>query len=111
MLLYVTVLGSFKRGEDMRFSVRPKSNLSWIVIPTLIASWALGFVNGWIAISLFIIYFLVMFSIMKRNPIIQREAQEFGRQVLQARNDREKERISQALQNSVQIRRKGNQAN
>ena len=58
----------------MRISVRPRPNVLWIVIPVLIASWLLGFVSAWIAISLFVVYFFVVYNIAKRDPVVQQQA-------------------------------------
>jgi len=87
----------------MKIHVRP--NFSWVLILVLVVFWVLGWMNVWIALSIFIIYLVATFIIMSRNPVIQNEAQEFGQQIALNREREEKERIQKVLQDSVQIRR------
>ena len=88
----------------MSVSVRPKPNLTWIVVPAVILLWLLGFISGLVAVSVFIVYFAVMFMLIKRDPVIQKEAQEFAQKLVENRRAEEKERVKQSLLNSVEVR-------
>ena len=58
------------------------------------------------AVIIFVVYSLIVFFVMSRDPVMKRDAQEFAKKVADNINNREKERIKQALQNSVHIRRR-----
>ncbi|MDP3792132.1 MAG: hypothetical protein Q8Q89_00140 [bacterium] len=88
----------------MSVSVRPKPNLTWIVVPILMLLWSMGFISGLIAVLVFVVYFAVMFMLMKRNPVIQKEAQEFAQKSVENLRAKEKERVKQSLLNSVEVR-------
>ncbi len=90
----------------MSVNIRPKPNLTWIVVPVLLLLWTLGFISGLIAVSIFIVYFAAMFMLMKRDPVIQKEAQEFAQKLVENRGAKEKERVKQPLLNSVEICRR-----
>lgn len=95
-----------ERRHEMRYRLRPSPNLTWIVVPVLLALWLAGFVNGWQALGIFLVYFTVAFIVVWKNPTIQKEAQEFGRRVALGRQQERAAKISRALQASVQTRKK-----
>ena len=84
---------------------KPLAIFSRFLIAVLVISWWFGLINGWLAIGLFAAYLVLCFQIAKRDPVIQKEAEEFGRKIVDARREREKERIKNALINSVELRR------
>lgn len=90
----------------MRFKLVPTPSFVWVVVPILILLRLLGVLDTWTAVGIFVVYVVMMFTIMYRNPKMRAEAERFAQQVEEIRLQEKKHKLSETLRKSVRLQRR-----